>query len=80
MEGLAAVDKEGKLGYVDAEGNVVVTPQFKEANDFSEGLAAVQLGYKWGYIDKEGKFAVKPEFLMLGTLEKAWLWFNQEEK
>ncbi len=55
---------------MNAKGAVVVAPQFKEANDFSEGLAAVQLEYKWGYIDKEGKFVIKPEFFDAGDFSE----------
>ncbi|MCA1816762.1 MAG: WG repeat-containing protein [Acidobacteria bacterium] len=42
-EGLAAVQINGKWGYVDRTGKLVIPAQFKDALEFSEGLAAVRL-------------------------------------
>ena len=57
-ENLAAVKKDGKWGYIDCDGNVIVKPMYSSANSFSEGLAAVQNDGKWGYIDKTGKLVI----------------------
>jgi hypothetical protein len=52
-----------RFGYINAEGEVVVKPQYWEAKDFYEGLAAVQTGDRWGYIDKEGHVALGSKWL-----------------
>jgi len=59
-EGLAAVRIGNIYGYIDHKGNVVISPRFREAAEFSEGLASVTTidGQK-GYIDKAGHFAIK---------------------
>jgi hypothetical protein len=52
---------EGKYGYIDRSGKMVIPPKFGSADPFSEGLAMVQLdsaGNKWGYIDKSGKVVI----------------------
>lgn len=54
-EGLAAVKKDGKWGYVDPRHQIVVTPEYDGAFSFSGGLAAVNKDKKWGYIDAHGK-------------------------
>jgi hypothetical protein len=41
-EGLAAVSRNGKWGFVDKNGKVVVDFQFDDAGDFHEGLARVR--------------------------------------
>ncbi|MEC9220541.1 MAG: WG repeat-containing protein [SAR324 cluster bacterium] len=41
-EGLWMVEKDGKWGYIDKSGKVVVEPQYDWVSDFSEGLAKVQ--------------------------------------
>jgi hypothetical protein len=41
-EGLSRVYSQGKYGYIDKVGNVVISPQFSLAGHFSSGLAAVQ--------------------------------------
>lgn len=58
-EGLAYFEKDGKFGYVDKKGNIVIKPQFQFAFDFSEGLAMViNDEYKCGFINKEGKVVI----------------------
>jgi hypothetical protein len=61
-EGLAGVKVEGKWGFIDTNGKMVIPPQFDEALKFSEGLAAVFIECRWGYIDKTGAFVIKPQF------------------
>ena len=47
----------------------IITPQFEEAQPFSESLACVRQEKHWGYIDKTGKFAsgLGPQW------DEAWL-------
>lgn len=61
-EGLALIKKNGKYGFIDKRGEIVIPPTFDAALPFSEGLAAVRKGAKWGYIDKTGKLVAKPLF------------------
>jgi hypothetical protein len=53
-EGLAAVKIDGKWGYIDTAGTLVIPAQYKKAQPFSEGLAAVKLDKEWRYIRKDG--------------------------
>lgn len=59
---LRAVQKDGKWGYINPEGKIVVPHQFNVAGPFSEGMASVKKGDKWGYINSQGKFVVEPKF------------------
>ncbi|MCE5324185.1 WG repeat-containing protein [bacterium] len=61
--------QEGKCGYIDKTGKIVIEPRFGYAQPFSDGLAAVMTGemkpgrkWTWGYIDKAGKFVIEPKF------------------
>lgn len=47
----------GLWGYVDNNGDVVVAPQFRVANDFFEGLATVRRDESHGVIRTDGSFA-----------------------
>lgn len=49
-EGLAAVCRNGKWGYIDKNGNTVIDYQFEEARSFSGGQAYVKSDGKWGII------------------------------
>ena len=59
-EGLAGVkDADGKWGFIEKTGKIVIPCQWKKALFFSEGLAGVQDdNEKWGFIDKTGKVAL----------------------
>ncbi len=56
----------GKYGYADANGAIVIKPQFDKALNFSEGLAAVMTkeNYqeRWGFIDLSGKMVIPATF------------------
>jgi hypothetical protein len=49
---------EGKYGYVDASGKIVIAPRFDGADAFSEGLAVVLDSGRFGYIDPRGTLAI----------------------
>lgn len=51
----AVVNTEGKWGFVDAKGNLVIPYKYDTIDYFREGLALVWQGDKYGYIDKSGK-------------------------
>jgi hypothetical protein len=73
-EGLAGVEVDGKYGFINQKGEMVIEPRFltrrgTEAlirvatSRFSEGLACVKVdGAGYGYIDKQGKFVIPPQF------------------
>ena len=53
-DGLAAVKVGKKWGFIDANGKMIIQPQFEEANSFLEGSAKVKLNGQWVRIDKTG--------------------------
>ena len=53
-DGLALVQKNGKLGYVDLDGRLAIDFYFDQAYHFTEGLASVRYNGRWGYIDTHG--------------------------
>ncbi|MBQ8081328.1 MAG: WG repeat-containing protein [Clostridia bacterium] len=57
-QGLAAVCENKKYGYIDAEANVVIAPQYDDARVFSEGQAWVKKGEKWQCIDKDNNVII----------------------
>jgi len=58
---LFIIEQNGKWGFIDKTGKIVIEPKFDNiARDFSEGLALFNLGSKYGYIDKTGKYVWEP--------------------
>ncbi|MEK7250873.1 MAG: WG repeat-containing protein [Bacteroidota bacterium] len=54
--------RDGKYGFFDRQGNVVIKPQLDVALPFFEGLALAQSEELWGYIDTAGRFVIEPRF------------------
>jgi WG containing repeat len=75
-EGLAFVLKDGKLGFIDTSGKMVVEIDPSagiSSNDlwnFSDGYALIRTKNKYGYINKSGQIAITPEF--------EWAWHFSE--
>lgn len=61
-EGLAAVCKDNKWGYINLRGDEVIAPQYKEVGDFSEDLAAVLIDDRWGFIDRNNNIVIKAKY------------------
>ncbi|WP_373567640.1 WG repeat-containing protein, partial [Paenibacillus mendelii] len=52
-EGYAAVKKDGKYGYIDKAGDVIVPLEYNSAGRFNDGLSIVRKDGKWGIIQIE---------------------------
>jgi hypothetical protein len=60
--GLALVKKDGKFGFINEEGKVIVPLIYSEATAFSEDKGAVAIHDKWGFVDINGNEFVKPQY------------------
>ena len=61
-EGKAAVKQNGKWGFIDKNGELIVAHIFDEAAGFKEGVARVKNDEGWGYIDDKGEVIVPCEY------------------
>lgn len=55
FEFLSKFEHNGKYGFVNPYGQIVIQPIYDEAGNFYEGLSDVKIGNKWGYINKKGE-------------------------
>ena len=78
-EGLGAVVKDNKLGFINKSGGTVIPCQFnwrdQSGNNgsflFQDGYCAVfNLSGKQGVINKNGEWVIQPEYDYIGSLEK----------
>lgn len=58
----AAVKKDGRWGFVDSMGNMVIPCSYEAADSFANGYAAVCEEERWGYINSDGEIAIEPAF------------------
>lgn len=61
-EGLADIVIDGKVGFIDKQGKLVIKPRFDSATRFSEGIAYVGIGDKRYFIDRSGEILFETEF------------------
>ncbi|WP_248925916.1 WG repeat-containing protein [Paenibacillus hamazuiensis] len=61
-EGLAAVRKDGKWGFIDRQGNFVIAPKYEIVFPFSEGLARFAINNKVGFINRSGEEVIEPKY------------------
>jgi hypothetical protein len=59
---LLLITENGKFGYINSEGQIIIKPIFLSAGDFSEGLAAARIKGTYGFINITGKFFIQPQF------------------
>jgi len=63
-DGYAAVKRNGKWGFIDTSGEVMIDFRFDDALSFGGHLAAVRQGDYWGYVSLLGEVVIEPEFLL----------------
>jgi hypothetical protein len=61
-DGLAAVRIDGRFGYIDATGRVVIAPRYEAAGPFSGDYAEVWINGRSGAIDRTGQIVVPAQF------------------
>ena len=61
------VDKKGKVGFADANGNEVIKCQYESAQQFSNGVAIVTKSNKQGIIDATGKVILPIKYSQILT-------------
>lgn len=78
---LYPIAQDGRVGWIDAKGRVVIAPTFDSGTFFCDGLARVEaLGGttadgartsgKYGYIDTTGAWVVKPQYRSAGDFSE----------
>lgn len=61
-EGLRAIVKDGKYGFIDDAGRLRIANRYQQARPFSHGLAAIMIAGKWGFINHDEKLVVQPVY------------------
>ncbi|MBQ6374412.1 MAG: WG repeat-containing protein [Clostridia bacterium] len=63
IDGLSAVELDGRYGFIDTNGDVVIEPRFDLVGFFSEGYCGILSGDLWGFIDTTGDVVIEPRFI-----------------
>lgn len=77
-QGLAAVEKDGKWGFVNKKDKLLVSLKYDSVSDFSSGHAMVRLNGKWSYVNLRGQeiAPIKYEKVMPFSSGRGWVKLN----
>ena len=79
--GLGRVEENGKYGFIDEQGNVVIPFQFSHAYVFVDGMAFVAKDSRFGAINKKGEEVIPFIYDQLAGPEvdiNGYTWFSKE--
>ncbi|MBN1126901.1 MAG: WG repeat-containing protein [Sedimentisphaerales bacterium] len=79
-ENYKSISFDGKQGFIDKEGNIVIKPRFDTVTYFSEGLAAVQKNQKWGYIDNMDAVVIELKYEDAGEFSEDLAYVQLKDK
>jgi hypothetical protein len=65
--GLYPIEEDGKLGFIDSTGRIVVKPIYDDAGEFCDGRAYVMQDGKYGFVDSTGRVIVPPRYDTVGA-------------
>ena len=69
-----AISNNGKWGFVDSNGNILLDYQYEKATDLNEyGFAGIKLDGKWGVVNSEGKVILEPQYIVNTQLEPSFI-------
>ncbi|MCE3228893.1 MAG: repeat protein [Bacteroidetes bacterium] len=69
----------GKEGFKDENGIIVIKANFDKVNYFENGLAIVQVNDKKGLINSRGEYVMKPEYSYIFSATEGLFAFEKEE-
>lgn len=75
VDDYAAFSKNGKWGFVDVEGNVIIEPQYKDAKSFSNLMGTVKTDEGWVLINPKNQIVVDEAFEDAGYLNSKGICF-----
>ncbi|MFZ1857966.1 MAG: WG repeat-containing protein, partial [Chitinophagaceae bacterium] len=55
---VAVIKTDGKYGFINYNGKIIIPTTFDYARDFQEGLAPIEINGKTGYINLKGQLTI----------------------
>jgi hypothetical protein len=59
---IAKVNRNGKYGFVNMDGEEIISPIYDEIKDFNNGYASFRINNKWGLINSFGKETINSSY------------------
>lgn len=77
-EGLRAIRKNGRYGFIDAQGRLRIANRYEGVQKFSEGLAPAMIRGHWGYINRQDNIAIQPAYEEVGSFSNGFALVKQK--
>lgn len=75
-------DENGKYGFKDAQGNIIVQPKYDYVSKYEYGLVYVNIGKKYGYVNRQGKEVIPVIYNQVsyraGNKGMIWVYINDK--
>lgn len=71
---------QGRWGFIDSTGAVVIAPRFDQVQPFSEGLAAVREAGYYGYLNSAGHLVMPPAYAYAAPFRQGYATVLRTEK
>ena len=79
-DGMSIVWRNGKLGYINKMGKLVIPCVYDGANNFIDGVARVKINGKENYIDKTGRIIISFDYDEVGEFSDSMAWIRKGDK
>lgn len=89
FEERVAVVRDGKIGFVDMDGQEIGAFAYEDVRPFHDGYAAIKRDGLWGYMDRAGKEIIAPQYEKAGDFSEGqaavkqggrWQWIDAQGK
>lgn len=77
VEGLLAIRNNGKWGFMNNRGEIVISPKYDSCDVFKYGFAKVKIGSKWGIIDRSGTQVIEAKHENISSGENGVFIFSE---
>ncbi len=82
QESLYPIQVNGKWGFIDREGTVVIRPQFdwNRVSMPEDGIMIIDLGERFGILNQKGEILFEPQFDRIPVFQGNVCWVQKNEK
>ncbi|MGB3465189.1 MAG: WG repeat-containing protein, partial [Cyclobacteriaceae bacterium] len=79
-EDMIGVQLDGKYGFVNTIGQLLIANRYDKVRLFSDGLAAYRLNNKWGFLNKKEKLVIQPVYTEILSFKEGVTAVRDKEK
>lgn len=83
-DSMSRIEKDGKYGFINKNGNEVIKPIYLSATSFNDGVSIISINKNgkilYGLIDKKGCYVLEPKYDKITGFKNGYSWFYLDDK